>query len=460
MTVSTILPPAPDNVKAAIAPLLPIADGAIKTNGAWLNSATSAVREQLEATPWPTRKTEAFKYTSLFPLISDGYFTQFNESSPASNAIDPERINAYRLELDTYMLVFINGQWHPELSAVNTDEFGITPFADADASQQAIIAAQLQHPFSQQKHLFAQINTALLSDGTFIDVPANTKVSKPIYILQLHTDDSASDQNSYHQQRIVLRAQQGSECIVIENRDHLQTTASSLSNVMFDISVEANANMQHISIQLEPETAVATSGWHITQHRDSQYAHYLVATGGQLKRNNIQVDLSEPGAHAELHGVYLCKHTQHIDNQTCLEHQAPHCTSEEHYRGLIADKGKATFNGRVHIFKDAQKTFANMNNKNLLLSKQAEINTKPELEIYADDVKCAHGATIGQLDDTALFYFQSRGIDKDTAQAMLCFGFVNTMIDELPIAAVQDYVTSRLGDYFNDVERLTSLWDL
>ena len=158
--------------------------------------------------------------------------------------------------------------------------------------------------------------------------------------------------------------------------------------------------------------------------------------------------------------MFLSKHQQHIDNHLNLEHGSPHCNSDTVYKGFITDKSRAVFNGRIHIHKDAQKTEAHLNTNNLLLSNQAELNAKPELEIYADDVKCSHGASIGQLDEKSLFYFQSRGIDRTVAEAMLCLGFVNEMVDLFPNEQVRSVITERLAGFFNDVDKLNSLWSM
>ncbi|MCG8671137.1 MAG: Fe-S cluster assembly protein SufD [Pseudomonadales bacterium] len=419
----------------------------------WLSNARQQGNALLEKAAWPTRKTEAWKYTSLYPLTEKNYL-----QGSADNSLTADDISEFQIaDLDAYKLVFINGQFNAELSddLAGIEEFTAVNFSNGD-SNSADIAERLNSTFKLEKHLFAQINNCLLTDGLYLFFPANKKVAKPVHLLQLNTEQG---EVFYSQQRVVIVAEQGSQATIIDHRDSLGDS-NSVNNNLTEIHVAANANLAHITLQLEAETQVAISGTHVKQARDSHYQHYLVAIGSKIKRNDLQVNLTEPNGQTTLHGVYMCKHQQHIDNQTAIDHIAAHCNSEETYRGLIADKSKATFNGRIHIHQDAQKTEAHLNNKNLLLSKQAEINTKPELEIYADDVKCSHGATIGQLDEKSLFYFQSRGIDQQSAEAMLCFGFVNAMVTELPIEAVQDYVATRLAVFFNDVENLKSLWSL
>ncbi len=255
-------------------------------------------------------------------------------------------------------------------------------------------------------------------------------------------------------------AEPGSQCTVIEHFDSDHDTLNSFSNQVSECFVKPNARLCHIKLQLEHESALAINGLHVHLMRDSYYENHLISLGGILKRNDLQVALLQNNAEARLEGVYLAKHNQAVENQTALDHIAAHCNSHELYKGFVTDRAKATFNGRIHIHPDAQKTEAHLNNKNLLLSKEAEINTKPELEIYADDVKCSHGATVGQLDETSLFYFQSRGIDRASAEAMLCFGFINERIEQIPIEPVRHYVTQRLASFFNDVDKLKALWTL
>ena len=418
----------------------------------WLSNARQQGSTELENAAWPTRKTEAWKYTSLYALTQDNYL-----QSAAQKSLTESDIADYQIEgLDAYKLVFVNGQFNADLSdnLTGIEEFTAAIFSNASDSSE--IAERLNSTYRIEKHLFAQINNTLLTDGLYLVFPKNKKVSKPIHLLQLNTHEESTH---YSQQRVVIVSEQGSQATIIDHRNSLGES-NSVYNNLTEIHVASNANLAHITLQLEAETQVAISGTHVKQERDSHYQNYLVAVGSKIKRNDLQVNLTESNARATLHGVYMCKHQQHIDNQTAIDHIAAHCDSEEAYRGLIADKGKATFNGRIHIHKDAQKTEAHLNNKNLLLSKQAEINTKPELEIYADDVKCSHGATIGQLDEKSLFYFQSRGIDQKTAEAMLCFGFVNAMVTELPVEAVQDFVAAKLAVFFNDIENLQSLWGL
>ena len=206
--------------------------------------------------------------------------------------------------------------------------------------------------------------------------------------------------------------------------------------------------MQHYRINLEQEELIHIGGVHVDLWRDARYSGFTLAEGSVLKRIDYQLNHRGQGADAKLNGVYLPRNNQLIDYHTNVEHAVPHCTTSEVFRGIIGDSARAVFNGRIHIHQDAQKTLAEMSNRNLLTSDKAEVDTKPELEIYADDVKCAHGATISQLDATAMYYLQSRGLSAAQARTMLSLGFINELLLELPQEAIRDYLQQHLQTYF------------
>lgn len=422
----------------------------------WLKNIRAQSLNRFKEIAWPTRKTEAWKYTSLLPLTEQNFF-----AAEKATVLNAEKISAIRervhiKDLDATRLVFVNGEFNAELSDTVSDA-AITLFSNASPAQQQLISDNLGTAYRAGKHVFAELSASLLDNGLLVHIPANTALSKPIHIVSYATATEASQQAS---NRVLVIAETGSQATLIEHNDSCPEALNTFNNQVTEVFMRANAKLQHIRLQLEHESAIGISGLHVQQSRDSQYENHLVTFGGKIKRNDLQVAFLEPNAYASLDGVFLAKHKQHIDNQTALDHISPHCNSDEVYKGLITDSAKAIFNGRIHIHKDAQKTEAHLSNKNLLLSKQAEINTKPELEIYADDVKCSHGATVGQLDEKSLFYFQSRGIDQATAEGMLCFGFVNERITKIPSEPVQQFVTARIADFFSDIKNIEALWSL
>jgi len=402
----------------------------------------------------PTRKTEAWKYTPLTSLFNAPYLEQ-TAAGNVDTAAAADRIGQLG---DVSRLVFINGRFNADLSSFSDLENQgiITLFSNANASQRALINSELGTAFEPQQHIFAALNYAAIEDGVLIQVPADFPVQQPIQLVYLSTAESSA---SLAQSRVLVRLEAGASLQLIEQYDSLGGP-DLLHNHMTEISLQDNSKLVHLRLQMEAESLHTVNGLHIKLAAGSHYEQHAVASGSALKRNDINVNFIGSNAYCRLNGVFLSKHKQHIDNHLNLEHGVPHCNSDTVYKGFITDSSRAVFNGRIHIHKDAQKTEAHLNNKNLLLSKQAELDTKPELEIYADDVKCSHGASIGKLDEKSLFYFQSRGIDRATAEAMLCLGFVNEMVEQFPNEAVIELARSRLVEFFNDVDQLKNLWSL
>lgn len=402
----------------------------------------------------PTRKTEAWKYTPLAALYGAPYLTQI-----ASAEVDEPAAQARFSQItDTSRLVFVNGHFHHDLSDFSDLENQgiVTLFSNANDAQRDLINQHLGTLFEPQEHIFAALNYSHIDDGVLIQVPADFKVDQPVHVVYLST---GNEKAATGQSRLLLVAENGASLELIEQFDSLGDTRL-FHNHLSEMVLSPNAKVVHQRIQVEQEGIAHVNGLHVQLAQGAHYEQHAIALGGKLKRNDISIQFNGSQAYSRLNGVFLSKHQQHIDNHLNLEHAQPHCNSDTEYKGFITDKSRAIFNGRIHIHKDAQKTEAHLNTKNLLLSNQAELNAKPELEIYADDVKCSHGASIGQLDEKSIFYFQSRGIDKATAEAMLCLGFVNEMVEHFPNEQVQSLITERLAAFFNDVDQLQSLWSM
>jgi len=240
----------------------------------------------------------------------------------------------------------------------------------------------------------------------------------------------------------------GSEATVVEHFASDGAQQNCFTNGVTELVLGANARLCHYRLHLEEEHALHIGGVHARLDRDARLNSFHLGLGSTLKRLDVVVRHEGNGAHCDLNGIYLPRHSQHIDYHTCIEHARPHCTTKEVFRGVISDNARAVFNGRIHIHPDAQKTVAELSNKNLLTSNRAEVDTKPELEIYADDVKCTHGATVSQLDDYALYYLCSRGIAREHAQVMLSTGFINELINNLQHSTLGEYLKPVLSDMF------------
>lgn len=406
-------------------------------------------RDAFSVAPFPTRKTELWKYTSLFNL------SQIEFQQARQHSSNPELEQAATIaQLDSARLVFINGKLDPALSDALALE-QVTLFSQANAAQQQIISQKLGSVLAQQQgtgHLFNDLNNASTQDGVLIHLGKDQQLSTPIQLSFLTT---AEAQPVHINLRILVVLEQGAQATLVEHYQSDSSTQQSLTNALTEIIVGNNAKLQHYRLQTLQDDGVQHIGAvHTDLLRDAQYQAFFFTLGSQLVRNDLVVNHQVGGSHSELSGVYVPQRQQLVDYHTTIEHRASHCTSNEVFRGIMKDKAKAVFNGRIHIHPQAQKTLAELNNKNLLLNPGAEINTKPELEIYADDVKCAHGATVAQLDEQALFYLQSRGISKNEAELMLSFGFINELLDALPDVALTQYLRPLIAQQFdrNEVE--------
>lgn len=421
---------------------------------AWLP--LDAARTAFAASELPTRKAEAWKYTPVATvLLQQDYMAR-----RAGGSIDPACARDRLARLDNACrIVFVNGVLNPALSdfAALEQQGVISRFSSASPAQQQLIREHLGTTFEAEKHLFAAFNQLACADGLLIHAPAMQKLAQPVYLVYLGTAQPAP---AWTATRLLLVAEPGAEVQLIEHYDGCDGQENLFHNHVAEVVLQPNARLLHTRIQVEGEGLIHINGLHIHQARDSHYEQHAIAFGSTLKRIDVGVTFEGENAHCALNGVFLSKHRQHIDNHLNLEHAKPLCTSNTDFKGFVTGESRAVFNGRIHIHPHAQKTEAHLNNKNLLLSRQAELNTKPELEIYADDVKCSHGASIGQLDERSLFYFQSRGIDKASAEAMLCLGFVNEKVERIPDPPIQSLVADRLATFFNDVDKLKSLWGL
>ncbi|MFC3150239.1 Fe-S cluster assembly protein SufD [Litoribrevibacter euphylliae] len=417
---------------------------------AWLDSLKAEGIKAFGEHAWPTRKTEHWKYTNLSALTK----ANFAQVAPA-NSTDLSADIAkplYEIEgLNAAQLVFVNGVFNSSLSSgidalTASGSVEVVRFSDANEAQQKAIHSQLGSITLNDQHMFSALNAGQLEDGVFVRFVKNKKTETPLQVVHLTT---AQDQAFSVNARLLVVSETGSQGVVVESFVSDKASQTALVNSLTECKLEDNAKLFHYRLQLEQEDIIHLGGMHVEQQASSQLESFHVGLGGKVKRVDIVVNHEGAGAHCDLKGVYLPQNNQHIDYHTCIEHKVPHCTTDEVFRGIIADQAKAVFNGRIHIHPDAQKTLAELNNRNLLLSNKAEINTKPELEIYADDVRCAHGATIAQLDEKAMSYMLSRGISRQEAEVMLSFGFINELLDDLAHHSIQEKLRPILASLFD-----------
>ncbi|GGY66927.1 Fe-S cluster assembly protein SufD [Cellvibrio zantedeschiae] len=413
----------------------------------WLGDLRAQAANDWFNVKWPTRKTEHWKYTSLASLQKNIPNTWATTSVSADLALEFIAVDAIRL-------VFVNGVFDQASSTALQAE--VVRFSQANDAQQKLIVLHLGKVVEGPQHLFATLNNAWVDDGILVHVARNQTITKPIYIVQVSTPEAQAVSVN---QRVLVVLEDSAQAEVIEHYISTSEAQNSFVNSLTEIVVGDNAQLQHYRLNLEEENIQHIGAVHVNLLRNARLRGFTLAMGSKLKRIDYQINHRGQGAELNLQGVYLPRNNQMVDYHSNVQHWVPHCTTSEVFRGIIADSAQAVFNGRIYIHKDAQKTLAELSNKNLLTSNKAEINTKPELEIYADDVKCAHGATVSQLNATALYYLQSRGVSRTEAEVMMSFGFINELLEQIPEVAVHDYLFPRLAALFGRDQALFTVAD-
>jgi Fe-S cluster assembly protein SufD len=405
----------------------------------WLQDYLQAGRARWEASPMPTRKTEQWKYTSLRSLQPDYAPASDGGIVLADAGIDLPRFDGFRM-------VFINGHFCPEHSDSTVPAgVSIVRFADADTNQAEQIRRHLGAAVGREQVLFTALNDAALAEGVFLDIEPRARIEQPLHIIWASGNQGEAFSIN---QRLLVLCGESSNASVIEHFAGARGEQQSFTNGVTELLLETRASLNHYRLHLEEADALHIGRVHARLESQSTLNSFHLALGSVLKRVDLVVDHIGQGAHCEVNGVYLPRGQEHIDYHTCMEHRVPNCTSSETFRGIIGDEATAVFNGRIHIHPDAQKTKAELSNRNLLTSTRAEVNTKPELEIYADDVQCAHGATVAQLDDMSLYYLRTRGVSQANAKIMLSFGFINEVIDSVRCDALRAYLQTLLSQRF------------
>lgn len=413
-------------------------------DAAYANQRRSAL-EALRESGFPTRRTEDWKYTDVRPILKRNFLTLVPESKKINSSI----IDSIKFQnLDCHKVVFVNGYYSSSLSDITTpDTVTIRSLKDV-LNGNDIPAEKLFHQGNAEKNAFSLLNTAFITDGIFISVPDNTECEIPIHLIFI--SDKANQPFVSHLRNFIFLGKQA-RASVIESYVGIDDSEY-FTNTMTEINVGDGAVLEHYKLQEESQKSYHVGNFHVALGRDSRAESHSFSLGGALVRNDLDVDLNDKGGHVGLNGLYLGNRKQHIDYHTCINHLKPHTTSKEIYRGVLNGHSRGVFNGRVVVHQDAQKTDAQQYNANLLLSDNAEVDTKPELEIYADDVKCSHGATVGQLDENMLFYLRSRAIDEDTARSLLTFAFVEEVINRINIPSVQKHLETQIVGKLPDAD--------
>lgn len=390
----------------------------------------------------PTTRQEAWKYTNLAPLFKEGY-------QPAVQTKEIPSVKEYYTfpDIEAHRLVFVDGVLDESQSEILEEVEGVQIRSLAKAIKEE--NPQVKQWFNQlaqtESESLTALNTAFTQDGTFIHVPKGKILSYPILLTFLSTDLQG---NHISQPRNLIVAEPNSQVQIIESFQNLCTDCKAFSNKVAEIVVQENATVELYKLQVDENDYRHIGTMQVLQEKNSRFRAYTINLGGELVRNNVNVALKGVNTETDLYGLSVLHGNDHVDNHLYIEHDAPHCYSNQLYKSLVDDKATSVFNGKVMVRPDAQKTNAFQSNKNILLSDNATANSKPELEIYADDVKCSHGATTGQLDESVLFYIQARGINKEMAKAMLNQAFAGEILEKIKIEPLKLYLIDLLANKF------------
>lgn len=389
-----------------------------------------------EAQGFPTRKDEDWRYLNLISLMNEPF------QDPTVSAIDS--VDAWKMkDTETNLVVFVNGIYNEQHSKIIDEENGLVigQFKKAKVFSQNLVSKHFGQGVHTNRNGFASLNTALADDGLFVHVPAGLAVKHPIEVLHISTNDRAERTMQHLRQMIIV--EEGAEVKVFETYTNQNESDKTLINVVNEFVVEKNATLEYYKIQNENDQAAQINQTEVQQDRDSLFYSTILTSGGALVRNDLNARINASNCETYFNGLYLGEKKSVIDNHTIVDHKVPHTFSSELYKGIMTDSAKAVFNGRIFVREDAQKTNAYQTNRNILLTENASVNTKPQLEIWADDVRCSHGATTGQLDKNAIFYLQSRGLSKEDARKFLLKAFTAEVID-----TIKD---DKIAEHFDEV---------
>jgi Fe-S cluster assembly protein SufD len=399
----------------------------------WVPQVRRAAIDRFAALGFPTPKNEDWHFTSVAP-IAEHEFRAGPAESTLVKAADLAPFIFNRPEWPA--LVFVNGRFERGLSTLGTLPRGVTvrSLAEAWEHDEPLLARYLTKLATYEEQAFTALNTAFMKDGALVHVPADTTVDLPIHLI--FVSDANAAKSVTHPRNLIV-ADRNAKATVIESYVSVGD-AGYFTNTVTEAVVEDGATLTHYKIQRESQRAYHVATVDVRQGRNSHFISFSFATGARLSRTNIYTVLEGPGCGATLNGLYMGSGEQHVDHQTRIEHAQPNCFSREVYKGILDGASHGVFNGKVYVHPIAQQTDGKQSNNNLLLSDKARVDTKPQLEIFADDVKCTHGATVGRIDEQALFYMKSRGVSRELARQLLTYAFAADVLEELEVEEVKD----------------------
>jgi Fe-S cluster assembly protein SufD len=395
-------------------------------------------KKYFELLGFPNRKMEDWRFTNINPIISNLYY-QVNDTVIPVKEIDIEKF--FIPGLSANIIVFVNGKYSEKHSKIiKKENLFIGTFRDALKQKPELIEKYFAKFADYKNDGFTALNTAYTIDGVFVHIGKNLVVEEPIIILNVV--DSSPFEVIYNPRNLII-AEERSISSVIELYES-EGNNFSFSNAVTEIIAGNNSEINYYKIQNDGEKKYHVGTTQISQEHNSSIKSFTLTWGGSIIRNNLNTLFKGEGGECDMKGLFIAKDNQQIDNHTFADHAIPNCHSNELYKGIMDDSSNGIFNGKIMVRKDAQKTNAYQMNKNIILSKKALVNSKPQLEIFADDVKCSHGATTGQLDEEQLFYLKTRGIGEDKGKKLLLYAFANEVIDDVKIESLRIYLQNIL----------------
>lgn len=406
---------------------------------AYVHNIRSEAIKSFETQGFPNKKQEAWKYTSLNKILKHDYSVFPNQE----NALEYKDVKKYFIhDIDTYKIVFIDGRYSSHLSQTTHDRMDICLMSAALTKPKYRLVIENYFNKAATNDSLASLNTAFSREGAFIHIPKNKLVEKPIQIINFSTGNESS---LLLQPRNLIVVDENSHVQIIERHQSL-TENPVLTNSVTEIFTNKRAIVDYYKVQNDNQNASLIDNTYIKQNKESICSVHTFSFGGQLTRNNLNFFQHGERIDSTLKGITIVGNKQHVDHNTLVHHIAPNCESHQDYKGIFADSAIGVFNGKIVVEKEAQKTNAFQSNNNILIHDRATINTKPQLEIFADDVKCSHGCTIGQLDENAMFYLRTRGIPEKEAKALLMYAFANNVLESVKITSLKKRINKLIAN--------------
>ncbi len=403
----------------------------------WLSPARQEALARLKQTSWPTRRTEAWRYTSLHAL--ENLALAGSSQSAAQTAVEAPLVQG----LNSIDLVFVNGEATTDLSRLKLPVGVTITSLDTTNEAEQKRASKVFNQVKPNAHLFGMVNDTLAQQGVFIEVAEGVHIEQPIRIVNFVTDGIESHN------RILVALAANAQATIIE---HGAGQGHSVNTAFAEYVLGSEAKLEHYRFALHSQDAIHMGGSHFKMGESSRLNSTIVGYGSQISRIDTDVVHAAEHALAKMNCIYLLALNEHFDLHSKIEHAKPNGTTEQNARGIMAGRSRAVFSGHIHIHRDAQKTLAELHNRNLLLSRGAQISTTPALEIYADDVQCAHGATVAEIAEDDLYYLQARGIERSKALVMLNFGFIQELVSQMPNKALAAWLEPLLRERFATME--------